>query len=280
MKSSLLTLNMDKRKRKPNFSEIEKLRLVHMYEREMSVILHKFGPTVSSQKKHLAWERILTALNSRNAVARTLAEVQKKWQNLCSITKEEYRQYKKELSKTGGVPAPKEPSPLSRKIAAILGEEDPTIHGIEGGVDSELMGQKAKEKSTSSSSSSSCTTNETSLNTDPIPMNEIDSEVRGPTPPPSAAVFNFTKSSGSRPTSTLPNPCPPAVVPAEKSKKQKLDENNGLVEMQKELLCLEKQRAKLEIEKLTMEKEKLAIEIEVLKIKRQKLNQRQDMSDN
>jgi ribosomal protein L20A (L18A) len=37
----------------------------------------KFGPTVSSQKKHLAWERILMALNSRNAVARTLAEGKK-----------------------------------------------------------------------------------------------------------------------------------------------------------------------------------------------------------
>jgi hypothetical protein len=107
-------------------------------------------------------------------------------------------------------------------------------------------------------------------------MNEIHSEDRGASPPPSVATFNFT---GSRPTSTLPNPCPPAVVPAERTKQQKLDGNNELIGMQKELLCLEKQRVKLEIEKLTMEKEKLAIEIDVLKIKRQKLNPRQDTSD-
>uniref|UniRef100_UPI00358F1344 uncharacterized protein isoform X1 n=2 Tax=Myxine glutinosa TaxID=7769 RepID=UPI00358F1344 len=151
---------------------------------------------------------------------------------------EENNFYKTDKGNKGGGPAPKEPSPLSQKIAAILGEDDSTIHGIEGGVDSELMGENAKEKSTSSSSSSSCTTNETSLNTDPIPMNEIDSEVRGPSPPPSVAVFNFTKSSGSRPTSTLPNPCPPAVVPAERTKKQMLDENNGLIEMQKRTLVL------------------------------------------
>jgi hypothetical protein len=61
---------------------------------------------------------------------------------------------KNDISVIGGGPAPKEPSPLSQKIAAILGEDDPTIHSIVGGVDSELMGEKNKEKSTAESSSS------------------------------------------------------------------------------------------------------------------------------
>jgi hypothetical protein len=36
---------------------------------------------------------------------------------------------------TGGGPPPEEPSFLSQKIADIIGEDDPTVHGIDGGID-------------------------------------------------------------------------------------------------------------------------------------------------
>lgn len=92
--------NMDKTKRKPNFSEAEKLRLVEEYEREFTVLTGKFSSVVTNKKKHDTWLKITESMNSRNTLGEDFL---KKWQNLCSTMKDEYRVYRKEHARTGNV---------------------------------------------------------------------------------------------------------------------------------------------------------------------------------
>ncbi|XP_041364053.1 uncharacterized protein LOC121379475, partial [Gigantopelta aegis] len=111
----------------------------------------------------------------------------------------------------GGVPPPVQPSVISQKIATILGEEDPTVHGIDGGLDSS-QGHVAD-------------------NTKTILLMKIH-----------------------------------LAWVLKKCKKRKADDSDDVINMQKELLVLEKKRVKLELEK-----NKLSLEIEVLALKKQKL---------
>ncbi|XP_064637868.1 uncharacterized protein LOC135494047 [Lineus longissimus] len=152
---------MDKAKRKPNFSEGEKYRLCEEYENVFNVVTGKFSANISNKKKHDAWQNITSAMNRRNpSVTRSDADYLKKWQNLCSNAKDEYRKYRKELAKTGGGPAPVEPSLISQKVLAILGEDDPTLTGIEGGIENTpavVSNTPTTSTSTASGSSSSST---------------------------------------------------------------------------------------------------------------------------
>ncbi|XP_064651632.1 uncharacterized protein LOC135502613 [Lineus longissimus] len=128
---------MAKLTRQPNFTEAEVLRLTEEYEKEFNLLVSKFGPNVTSQKKAQAWVRITEAMNERNpSVVRTKSQLLKKWQNMCSNMKDQYRKHRKESAKTGGGPPPDQPTQLSQKVASIIGENDPTVYGIDGGMDS------------------------------------------------------------------------------------------------------------------------------------------------
>jgi hypothetical protein len=89
-------------KRKPNFTDHEKVRLIEEYEQKKYILVGKFAPNVSSRKKHKAWVEICDSLNSCNPkVSRTVDDLQKKWQNLVTVMKEDYRAYRNGLQKTG-----------------------------------------------------------------------------------------------------------------------------------------------------------------------------------
>ncbi|XP_064647168.1 uncharacterized protein LOC135499997 [Lineus longissimus] len=246
---------MDKSKRKPNFSETEKFRLCEEYEKEFAVITGKFSAILSTKKKHDAWIRITKAMNRRNpSVIRSDADFLKKWQNLCSKMKDEYRDYKKELAKTGGGPPPVEPSLVSQKVASIIGEDDPTVHGIEGGIDSS-QAKKTQDVPRS------------------MPSRIQSSKPGTPTrkTPSYTAILSTRKPSAA---AAIPNPCPALSdedTGVAETKKRKAT-NDDIITMQKELLCAERSRATLEIQKLQLEKAKLTLEMEVLQLKKQKLS--------
>ena len=91
-----------KPKRKPNFAEAKKCRLVEEYEKGFQMITSKFGPNITSRKKHKAWIRITAAMNARNlSVVRTEMELLKKWQNMSCNMEDEYRKFRKESAKAG-----------------------------------------------------------------------------------------------------------------------------------------------------------------------------------
>jgi hypothetical protein len=78
--------------------------------------------------------------------------------------------------------------------------------------------------------------------------------------------------------SGLPNPCPavPQVPVKDKETNNKCDKDDTM-QLQRELLNMEKERSQLEIEKLKLEKEKLTLEIAVLKLKRRKIENEQPL---
>ncbi|XP_064625922.1 uncharacterized protein LOC135486754 [Lineus longissimus] len=240
------------KKRKPNFSETEKIRLIEAYEHEKVVLSAKFSTNVTSRKKHEAWQRIAGALNSRNTlVHRTVAEIQKKWQHLTSAMKDEYRKHRKESQKTGGGPPPNEPSIISKKIYSLLGEDDPSLYGIEGGIDS--INPSTGMGKVPTPEKGSC--NRSTTPTSPAPdiadlgtaIESPDDEIPGPSYK-SAQCSNVSENNRKR--------------------KRVADGDADLLVLQKELLVLEKERATLEIEKLKLEKQKLALEIEILNRKK------------
>ncbi|XP_064622815.1 uncharacterized protein LOC135503074 [Lineus longissimus] len=278
--------------RKPNFSDAEKIRLIEAYDARKGLLVGKFSSNVSSRRKHDAWLEITDNVNSRNPhVVREMTELQKKWQNLTSAMKDEYREYKKALGKTGGGPPPKEPSIISQKVAAVIGEDDPSVYGIDGGFDS---GAPKPKIATSVNTvprlniTHSVATNDSSFSENEE-ENQTESFLQEPkmrTQKRKASSSLGCASAALASTSTkfqrlvqpspvrssLPNPCPPLPKNTEKDKTLKnLGNTDEMVVLQKELLASEKERCALEMDKLKLEKEKLVLEIKLLKMKTSKM---------
>ncbi|XP_038063165.1 myb/SANT-like DNA-binding domain-containing protein 4 [Patiria miniata] len=125
--------------RKPNFSEKEKLLLLSEWEKRQNILRPKFSSKITSQGKHNAWQEIADSLNAQfPSVRRNVADLQKRWQNMNSKMKEETSRHRKDSLKTvqGGGPAPPDLSPLDQRLVTLVGENTPTIMGINGGFDS------------------------------------------------------------------------------------------------------------------------------------------------
>ena len=65
-------------KRKPNWTDREKMILMEEYEKGKDVLRAKFSSTITSSTKNTAWDEITEAMNSQNPpVKRNMKEIQK-----------------------------------------------------------------------------------------------------------------------------------------------------------------------------------------------------------
>ena len=84
-----------------------------------------------NKKKNELWKEITKAVNAVGRANRSVQEVKDKWKNLHSVVKKEFATFKRETKKSGGGPAPKQPSQASEKIIAIL-EDTAGFSGLKG----------------------------------------------------------------------------------------------------------------------------------------------------
>ena len=95
-------MELNEKRRKPNFSETEKILLIEEFRKREDILKGSFSQKITSRQKHSAWEEIANELNCRNpSVKRTVPEIQKKWQNLNSSAKAAAGKRRKEMRKTG-----------------------------------------------------------------------------------------------------------------------------------------------------------------------------------
>ena len=118
-----------KKTRKSNFSASEIAVLTEKYEENIEILQSKFTNSVSNAKKNKVWEEIAAAVNAVGVTLRTTQEV--KWKNLQCTAKKEFRGFKKEQRKTGGGPAPSNPSEATLKIIEMF-SETPSFTGLQG----------------------------------------------------------------------------------------------------------------------------------------------------
>ena len=91
-----------KEKRNKNWTTEEQMLLAEEFSKRKEIMKGKFSKTVSSKAKQEAWGAITAVINAANpAVKRTTDEVQKKWYNISSSSKQELSLHRREVSKTG-----------------------------------------------------------------------------------------------------------------------------------------------------------------------------------
>ncbi|XP_041132274.1 uncharacterized protein LOC121330072 [Polyodon spathula] len=91
---------MAEKKRNPNWTEAEKVILLQEYAKRKYILTSRFNPGVTSALKQKHWEEITESVNTRNtSVKRTLQEVKKKYENVSSAAKKEYREFKRRSRK-------------------------------------------------------------------------------------------------------------------------------------------------------------------------------------
>ena len=119
------------RKRKPNFSQNEIAVLTEKVLENIDTLQAKLTNIVTNKKKKFQWDEIANAVNVVGHAMRSTQEVREKWKNLQSTAKKEFQQFRREKGKTGGGPAPTEPTTASRAIIDVL-EEQPSFSGLHG----------------------------------------------------------------------------------------------------------------------------------------------------
>lgn len=120
-----------KKARKSNFSASEIAVLTEKYEENIEILQSKFTNSVTNAKKNKVWEEIAAAVNAVGVTLRTTQEVKDKWKNLQCTAKKEFNGFKKEQKKTGGGPAPSNPSEATLKIIEMF-SETPSFTGLQG----------------------------------------------------------------------------------------------------------------------------------------------------
>ncbi|XP_038050875.1 myb/SANT-like DNA-binding domain-containing protein 4 [Patiria miniata] len=221
--------------RKPNFSEKEKLLLLSEWEKRQNILRPKFSSKITSQGKHNAWQEIADSLNAQfPSVRRDVADLQKKWQNMNSKMKEETSRHRKDSLKTGGGPAPPDLSPLDQRLVTLVGENTPSIIGINGGFDSLGLLSLPEEQ-------------------------------------PAVVIFFGKKTHathvGGVPEpiiSQQPRPIQSTTVPRKRRADMNDDEYGKLLVLEQKRSEAETRRAQVEIEKLELEKEMLCLQIAIL----------------
>ena len=120
-----------KKSRKSNFSASEIAVLTKKYEESIEILQSKFTKSVTNAKKNKVWEEFAAAVNAVGVTLRTTQEVKDKWKNLQCTAKKEFSGFKKEQKKTGGGPAPSNPSEATLKIIEMF-SETPSFTGLQG----------------------------------------------------------------------------------------------------------------------------------------------------
>ncbi|XP_046551421.1 myb-related transcription factor, partner of profilin-like [Haliotis rubra] len=127
------------KKRKPNWNKDEVLLLTELVKTNASVLEGKFGPGVTSAKRQEAWQVITATINSAGLHPRSKEEVEKKWKNIKSQSKQKYSKFNRKTRGTGGGPAPTPISPVTDAVIDILGQDNVALTGVPGSVDSTML---------------------------------------------------------------------------------------------------------------------------------------------
>ncbi|KAK2548517.1 t-SNARE domain-containing protein 1 [Acropora cervicornis] len=125
----------EKRKRKPNFMTRELTIITENVVANKGILQSKFTDNVTNKSKNETWKAITEKVNAVGVASRTTYEVKQKWKGLFSTAKREFSQQKKAQRKTGGGPAPGEPSDTSKLIMEVY-DNTPGFSGIIGGFES------------------------------------------------------------------------------------------------------------------------------------------------
>ena len=89
-------------KRGVNWTSDETLALVGLVAEKRKLLVGKFAYGVSKKQKADAWHYIVSAINTQFPTeSRTRENVEKKWSNLSSKSRELYSQFQRESQKTG-----------------------------------------------------------------------------------------------------------------------------------------------------------------------------------
>ncbi|KAG5275871.1 hypothetical protein AALO_G00125460 [Alosa alosa] len=135
----------EKKARKPNWTEDEKVILLEEYRKRKTILKSKFDPTITANKKQRNWKEITAKINARSTVKRSVPEIQKKLENLTVMAKKEMSCFRRESNGTGGGSAPKPISSDAVMVADIIGRDSPTVKGIAGGQESGVILERYKE---------------------------------------------------------------------------------------------------------------------------------------
>ena len=76
-------------KRKPNWTDREKVVLLEACEKRKAILKAKFSSSITSADKNRAWQEIANIIVTGNSVKRDVKEIQKKWNNICGNAKTE-----------------------------------------------------------------------------------------------------------------------------------------------------------------------------------------------
>ncbi|CAG2194248.1 unnamed protein product [Mytilus edulis] len=125
-----------KRLKKTNFTEGEEDLIQQLVEKHSSIINGKLTNTVTNQLKKKVWDDIAMKVNSLGVALRTATEVRNKWRNTTRVAKAVYTTHRSELFKTGGGPAPKQPSSAVEKVIHLM-KDTTSFRGIQGGLETE-----------------------------------------------------------------------------------------------------------------------------------------------
>ena len=118
------------RRRKPKFSATEMSILTEKVMENIEVLHAKLSNSTTNRMKSDIWEKITEAVNAIGRTSRSTQEVRDKWKNLQSMAKE-FSDFRHELMKTSGGPAPKRPCASSEKISRYW-KICPAFSGLDG----------------------------------------------------------------------------------------------------------------------------------------------------
>ncbi|XP_076101194.1 uncharacterized protein LOC143070984 [Mytilus galloprovincialis] len=131
-----------KRLKKTNFTVAEEDLIQQLVEKHSGVINGKLTNTVTNQLKKKVWDDIVIKVNYLGVAIRTATEVtvmstpKNKWRNTTRVAKAVYTTHRSELFKTGGGPAPKQPSSAVGKVIHLM-KDTTSFRGIQGGLETE-----------------------------------------------------------------------------------------------------------------------------------------------
>ena len=126
----------EKRKRKPNFTTRELTIITENVEANKGMLQSKFTDNVTNESKNETWKAITEKVNAVGVASRTTYELLNRNGKVCSAQPRGSSVKKKKAQrKTGGGPAPGEPSDASKLIVEVY-DNTPSFSGIIRGFES------------------------------------------------------------------------------------------------------------------------------------------------
>ncbi|XP_064459441.1 uncharacterized protein LOC135369824 isoform X2 [Ornithodoros turicata] len=125
-----------KRRRASAWSDEERLEFLQEVMQRRNIIRGRFSPLLTKQDKKAAWEEIAAVLSARHPSAlRTVPELKKQWDNLCSRHRAIFAEFKRQSTQTGAGVNVSQLSAVTQAVIDIISDDPPLISGVEGGID-------------------------------------------------------------------------------------------------------------------------------------------------